>query len=225
MNTKEQSNSEDNLKSDASSNNEGNSARKSQKKKNKKGKKNTWWIKVIFITLVLAAFVSFLSELTAESGNIAVLIVLLFLLVLLSIVFDCIGVAVTSCDETPIISMASRKLYGAKTALMLKKHSSTVSSICNDVIGDIFGIISGTCSAALVVKIVLDFNADAYQRWIAIIFSAFVSAFTIGGKAFMKTVAISKANEIVMAVSKILAVFSKEERKRRAKEKAQSKKK
>ncbi|MCQ2409212.1 MAG: Mg2+ and Co2+ transporter CorB [Clostridia bacterium] len=223
MKTKESNNSEDHLNDDTSLQNEDASPRKSQKKKNKKDKKNTWWIKVIFITLVLAAFVSFLSELTAESGNIAVLIVLLFLLVVLSIIFDCIGVAVTSCDETPIISMASRKLYGAKTALLLKKHSSTVSSICNDVIGDIFGIISGTCSAALVVKIAIDFDAESVQRWIAIVFSAFVSAFTIGGKAFMKTVAINKSNEIVMFVAKILALFSKEERKRRKKDKAQSK--
>jgi len=199
-----------------------NLSKKEDSKKKPKLKKNIWWIKATIITLLLAAFVGYLSNLTAESGNIAILVILLFILIVLSIVFDCIGVAVTSCDETPIISMSSRKIYGSKTALWLKKHSDTVASICNDIIGDIFGIISGTCAAALVIKLVADFDLSKTETIISIAFSAVVSALTIGGKAFMKTVAISKSNQIVMGVSKVIAVFSKEERKRKKKESKKS---
>lgn len=188
-------------------------------KKNSKPKKkrNIWWLKAAIISLVLAAFVSFLSELTASSGQIVVIVLLLAFLILASILFDAIGVAVTSCDITPIISMSSRKIYGAKTAMWLVKNSNVVSSVCNDIIGDIFGIISGTCSAVIVLKIVATLDAG-WQRWLSIIISAIVSSLTIGGKAFMKNIAIKNSKEFVMFVARILALFVPEERKRRKKE-------
>ena len=145
------------------------------------------------------------------------ILLLLGFLVLASILFDAIGVAVTSCDDAPIIAMASRKLYGAKTAMWLVKNSSTVASICNDVIGDIFGIISGACAAAIVVKLALSM-ADGWQRWLAIIVAGVVSAVTIGGKAFMKNVAIKNSKEFVLFVARLLAVFVPEERRRFKKE-------
>lgn len=191
-------------------------------KKKKKKKYNTWWLKVTVISFVLAAFFSFLSDLTASAEQIVIVILLLAFLILASILFDAIGVAVTSCDVTPIISMASRKVHGAKTAMWLVKNSSTVSSICNDVIGDIFGIISGACSAAVVVKISL-LLGESWQRWLTIIISAIVSALTIGGKAFMKNIAINNSKDFVMFVARILAVFNKEERKIRKKASAHKK--
>lgn len=193
----------------------------SKKKKTKK-KYNTWWIKAAVISFVLAAFFSFLSELTASAEQIVVIVLLLAFLILASILFDAIGVAVTSCDATPIISMASRKVYGARTAMWLVKNSGTVSSICNDVIGDIFGIISGACSAAVVVKITLTLGEE-WQRWLTIIISAVVSALTIGGKAFMKNIAINNSKDFVMFVARLVAVFNKDERKIRKKENAQKK--
>jgi len=192
------------------------------KKKKPKKKRNIWWIKAAIISFVLAAFFSFLSELTASAEQIVVVLLLLAFLILASILFDAIGVAVTSCDVAPIVSMASRKVYGAKTALWLVKNSGTVSSIFNDVIGDIFGIISGACSAAVVVKISLSLD-DAWQRWLSILISAIVSALTIGGKAFMKTIAINNSKDFVMFVARIIGIFNKEERKIRKKDSARKK--
>lgn len=188
------------------------------KKKKAVKKRNLWWLKATVISLVLAAFFSFISELTASAEQIVVIVLLLAFLIVASILFDSIGVAVTSCDATPIISMASRKVYGAKTALWLVKNSGTVSSICNDVIGDIFGIISGACSAAIVVKITTMLDAS-WQRWLSIIISAIVSALTIGGKAFMKNIAISNSKDFVLFVARLLAPFSKAERSIRKKNK------
>ncbi|MBQ3754936.1 MAG: DUF21 domain-containing protein [Clostridia bacterium] len=187
------------------------------KKKKPKKKRNTWWIKVSIISFVLAAFFSFLSELTADAEHIVVILLLLGFLVVASILFDSIGVAVTSCDDAPIIAMASRKIYGAKTAMWLVKNSGTVASICNDVIGDIFGIISGACSAAIVVKVAVGLEED-WQRWIAIGIAAVVSAVTIGGKAFMKNIAIKNSKEFVLFVARLLAFFVPEERRRYKKE-------
>lgn len=193
-----------------------------KKKKNPKKKHNIWWIKATVISLVLGAFFSFISQLTQSAEQIVVILLLLGFLILASILFDAIGVAVTSCDATPIISMASRKVYGAKTALWLVKNSGTVSSVCNDIIGDIFGIISGACSAAIVVKITINLDAS-WQRWLSIVISAIVSALTIGGKAFMKNVAINNSKDFVMFVARLLAPFSKDERKIRKKNKTSNK--
>lgn len=189
------------------------------KKKKPKKKRNLWWIKAIVISLVLSAFFSYISNLVENADQLVVVIVLLAFLVLTGVLFDAIGVAVTSCDVTPIISMASRKVYGAKTALNLVKNSDTVSSICNDIIGDIFSIISGACSAALVVKITTSLE-ETWQIVVSIAVSALVSAMTIGGKAFMKKIAIDNSKDFVMFVARILAVFSKEERKIRKKNNA-----
>ena len=61
----------------------------------------------------------------------------------LGIVFDIIGVAVTAADERPFHSMAAHKTPGAREALGLIRRANKVSSFCNDVVGDICGIISG----------------------------------------------------------------------------------
>lgn len=193
----------------------------SDKKKKPKKKHNVWWIKAVIISLVLSAFFSYISNLVEDSNQVIVVIVLLAFLVLMGILFDAIGVAVTSCDVTPIISMASRKVYGAKTALNLVKNSDTVSSVCNDLVGDIFSIISGACSAALVVKLTVKFNeSQTVQTVISIAVSALVSAMTIGGKAFMKKIAIDNSKDFVMFVARVLAFFSKDERKIRKKNNA-----
>ena len=189
-----------------------------KKKKSSKKKRNVWWIKATVISLVLSAFFSYLSEIVSNAEQIVVVIVLLAFLILSGILFDAIGVAVTSCDTTPIISMASRKVYGAKTALWLTKNSDTVSSVCNDIVGDIFSIISGACSAALVVKITMSLK-QTWQIVLSIAVSAIVSAMTIGGKAFMKKIAISNSKDFVMFVARVLAIFNKDERKIRKKQK------
>ena len=189
-----------------------------KKKKSSKKKRNVWWIKSTVISLVLSAFFSYLSEIVSNAEQIVVVIVLLAFLILSGILFDAIGVAVTSCDTTPIISMASRKVYGAKTALWLTKNSDTVSSVCNDIVGDIFSIISGACSAALVVKITMSLQ-QTWQIVLSIAVSAIVSAMTIGGKAFMKKIAISNSKDFVMFVARVLAIFNKDERKIRKKQK------
>ena len=41
-------------------------------------------------------------------------------------------------------AMSSKKIKGAKKAVSFKKNADKVSSFCNDVIGDICGIISGS---------------------------------------------------------------------------------
>ena len=196
---------------------------KKQKKQPKK-KHNLWSVKITVVSFFVSAFISFLSELTASAEHIIVTILLLFFLILCSILFDGIGVASTSCDMTPFVSMASRKVYGAKTALWLVKNNEKVSNVCSDVVGDIFGIVSGACAAAITLKVVTDIAQDWQQKLITISISGVVSALTIGGKAFLKNIAIKNSKEFIMFIARIIAVFNPDERRKKKNQKDKHKK-
>lgn len=182
----------------------------------KRRKYSLWSLKITIVTLILTIFFSFIAELTATADNIVVAVLLLVFLILGNIVFDGIGVAVTACDLAPLVSMSSRKLYGAKTAVKLVRNAEKVANICCDVIGDIFGIISGACSITIVIKLLVLFN-DPNQQILTIGLSSIVAALTVGGKALIKDVAIKNSKDLVMFVARIAAIFSKDERKNRKK--------
>ena len=179
-----------------------------QEKKEKKKISNSaiWTIKITIITLVLSIFVSFLTEIASEKSNVVISILVLLLLIVVSIVFDTIGVAAASCDIAPLLSMASRKIKGAPQAVKLVNNAEKVSNICADVIGDICGIISGSCSATIVIM----FAANHPNEYLFnILMSSVVAAITVGGKAFFKKIAIKKSKDIMLLAGKILSVFSK----------------
>ncbi|MBR7162914.1 MAG: Mg2+ and Co2+ transporter CorB [Clostridia bacterium] len=199
-----------------------NQSEKKHKKQPKK-KRNLWSVKITVVSFFVSAFISFLSELTASAEHIIVTILLLFFLILCSILFDGIGVASTSCDMTPFVSMASRKVYGAKTALWLVKNNEKVSNVCSDVVGDIFGIVSGACAAAITLKVVVGME-DVWQKLVTISISGVVSALTIGGKAFLKNIAIKNSKEFIMFIARLIAVFNPDERRKKKKQKEKQKK-
>ena len=101
--------------------------------------------------------------------------------------------------------MASQKIKGAKTAVKLKKNASKVSSFCNDVVGDICGIISGSTAAVIAINLANTSNFNSLL--ITLIVMGIVSSITIGGKAIFKGVAISKSNKILFKFAKIICIF------------------
>ena len=121
-----------------------------KKKAGKSAKPDFKWIALIFLTTVLiSALMSFVSSNLLEGAGLALSFVILICIVLTGILFDIIGVAVTAADEVPFHAMASRKVPEAEDALRLIRNAGKVSSFCNDVIGDICGVIcrSGHCCA------------------------------------------------------------------------------
>lgn len=170
--------------------------------------KSHWPIKATIITLFLSAFFSLVSEMTASTGNIIVTGLLLLFLVFCGVLFDGIGVAVAACALSPLLAMASKKVSGSKMAIRLVKNAEIVSNICNDVIGDCCGILSGTCTAIVAVKLISSFE-DVNQKIITIAISAVVSAITVGGKAYLKNVAINNSKEFVMFTARVLSIFSR----------------
>ena len=111
---------------------------------------------VIFITIfafLLSVFMSTFSDILLRKSNTAVAFIVLIAIIFIGILFDIIGVAVTVTDEKPFHSMAASKVKGAKSSLMLIRNASRVSNVCNDVIGDICGIISGSSAAFIVTQV------------------------------------------------------------------------
>ncbi|MFZ5985794.1 MAG: Mg2+ and Co2+ transporter CorB [Bacillota bacterium] len=167
-------------------------------------KENTRWVILITVlTFMLSSSLSIASTSLLEGVDIFLSFVVVLIIIIIGIIFDIIGIAVTAADESPFHAMASRKFYGARQAIKLIRNANKVSSVCNDVVGDICGVISGTASAFIIVKISQSSNAMV-STLAGLSLTGLVASLTIGGKAVGKTVAIENSNYIVYKVGVIL---------------------
>ena len=165
-----------------------------------------WVVTVFIVTILVSSAINLVSEeIMAVSGMITAFVILLAI-ILIGIVFDIIGVAVTSADEKPFHSMAARKVPGAKEAIRLLRSSEKVSSICNDVVGDICGVISGSASATIAAQVLQNFDFT-WPQVVSLVMSALVAGLTVGGKAIGKTFAINSCTKIVHTVGKVIWSF------------------
>ena len=174
----------------------------------KKKKNNTKWLITITILAFTISFIfSLIAEMTLSKVGLILGIIILLLFIGIGIVFDMIGVAVTAGQESPLNAMSAKKIKGAKTAVSFKKNAEKVSSFCNDVIGDICGIISGSAGVTITATISKIYNLDIF--WIGLIITSIVASLTIGGKAICKSIAMKKSKEIVYVTAKVLSIFEK----------------
>ncbi len=164
-----------------------------------------WAVTVFFLAVALSAALSFASQFFLEEAGAAFAAVVLVLFILLGIGFDIIGVAVTAADPKPLHSMASHKEKGAREALGLLRNAGRVSSVCNDVVGDICGIVSGVTAAVIVTQLQQAF--DTRSILISVGVTALISGLTIGGKALSKTFAIQKGTQVLYWVGRFLHLF------------------
>lgn len=177
-------------------------------KKNKKELVNYLWIlRITLLAFLISILFSFLSETIISRVHIIIGILVLIIFILIGIIFDMIGVAVQSADEAPFHSMNSRKVNGADVAVKFKKNSDKVSSFCNDVVGDICGIISGTAGSIIASSLAKTFGLNSFVT--VLIVTGIISAFTIGGKALGKGIAINKSNYILYEFAKVVSKFYK----------------
>lgn len=172
---------------------------RSKSKKNKKDSNIRWIVTIFFVAMIISSAISFSSSLVLEDAGIVGAFIVLLLIVLLGILFDIIGVAVMSAEEKPFHSMAAKKVPGAAEALKLLRNADKVSSFCNDVVGDICGVVSGSASAVIAVKALSSLTSETVGQ---LIMSALVAGLTIGGKACGKGIAMKQATLVVSMVSK-----------------------
>ena len=173
---------------------------------NKSGRNQSLWaVSVTVISFVLSLSILYVSTGLFERISPYWSFFVVLIIILLGVFFDVIGVAVTASDEKPFHAMASKKYPGARQAIRLIRNADKVSSVCNDVVGDICGVVSGTAGAAIVFRVFLN---HAQSSWIEAVIGGLIAALTVGGKAFAKKFGINNSHFIVYKVGLVLSLFS-----------------
>ena len=171
--------------------------------KKERNKTIRWVVTIFFVTMLISGTITFVSDEIMQNSSVFVAFLILLAIMLLGIVFDVVGVAVTSAEEKPFHSMAARKVPGAMEALRLLRNAERVSSICNDVVGDICGVVSGSASATIAAQVLQNFTFSSAD-FVTLLMSALVAGLTVGGKAIGKTLAIKSCTSIISGVGKIV---------------------
>ncbi len=167
----------------------------------------SWLLITVLLTFILSVLISAFTASTLQDVTLSVAFIVLFAIILVGILFDMIGMAVATASDVPFHAMASRKVPGAYYVVKLIKHNEKVSSICNDVIGDICGIVSGSVGSVVVADVVLVHGFNFLLT--SLLITGMISALTVGGKAAGKTLAINNCNGIIYMVGKIIYFFGR----------------
>ena len=162
-----------------------------------------WVVTIFLVTILISGTISLLSDIVMASSTMVVAFLILLAIILVGIIFDIIGMAVATADEKPFHSMAARKVPGAQESIALLRNAERVSSICNDVVGDICGVVSGSASATIAAQILSNFDFS-WPQIVSLGMSALAAGLTVGGKAIGKSFAVNSCTAIVHTVGKLL---------------------
>lgn len=164
------------------------------------------WRKVFTLTIA-----TFLVSLAFNLGSNSVLsfvpltlgLVLLLFIILVGVIFDIVGVSATAGEEAPFHAMASNRVLGAKQAIWLVRNADSVSTFCNDLIGDVAGTLSGAVGVAIVFNLG-SLSAGLGETLANTFMVALIAALTVGGKSIGKNFAISNSTTILIIVGRVL---------------------
>ncbi|OEF98450.1 hypothetical protein [Desulfuribacillus alkaliarsenatis] len=170
-----------------------------------------WTIRITFLTFVLAAIFSIISNMFVLQLHWLFGVFVVLIIIFIGVVSDTIGIAATSACEKPFHAMAANKVEGAKVSIRIVRNADQFSNFCNDVIGDIAGIISGAASAAVIIQVLLtmDSSSTMFENVLKVTATSIVAALTVGGKAIGKAIAIKYSQQIISVVGKILNIIEK----------------
>ena len=184
--------------------------RKNEKQEKGDKKKKTlvnkiWVLKISVIAFCISVVLGVISS-YIDKLNICFAFAILIVFISFGVIFDFIGLAVATADEKTFHSMSARKIPAGKKAVSLIKNAEKVSSFCNDVIGDICGVISGATGAVIAVRLFT--TSDNTLHFVGnLLLTAAISTFTIGSKAALKGIGIRYSNDVVRIVAGILCFF------------------
>lgn len=170
-------------------------------------KKNSWIYQVFLWTFVLSILFSYVTNFISFNSSTIITAIIILIVIVVGIIFDMMGTAALTSKESTFHAMGAKKINGAKVAIKLIRNNVKVSSICNDIVGDICGIVSGGLGAVLAIDIASQFGWQI--TLITMIVSAIISALTVGGKAIFKSVAYKNCDKILFSLSKTLSIFTK----------------
>jgi len=176
----------------------------------KKVKPYRWILQIVILTFMVALFMSAVSETTVPLISLPFVILVLLLFVFIGVAFDTVGIAITTADKAPFASMAARRIFGADKALYLLTNSEMAANICNDVVGDVCGIMSGATGVAVVAWFFKYTDANVFV--VAIMVSSITATLTVAGKAFGKVIATKHYKTILLAVGRFLRLFKRKDK-------------
>lgn len=179
--------------------------KKKDREKKQKKERIKWIVTAFLLSFFITAVISTGTGEIAEIANVYVSLILLIFFIFLGVLFDVIGLAVATADPSPFHSMAAQRLKSGKKAVWLCNNSAKVSSFCNDIIGDICGVVSGAMGTGIAAKLFIGTGAF----WLTLSLTSLIAAMTIGFKAIGKNIAITNSEKIVLTVAKILCGFRK----------------
>ncbi|HHW42474.1 hypothetical protein GFC01_07360 [Desulfofundulus thermobenzoicus] len=156
--------------------------------------------------LLAVVFFWFSEVLAGKVKSLLLSFLFLIIIILAGILADIIGTAVAAASESPFHARAAKKVPGATEGVFLIRNADRVANICNDVIGDIAGTVSGALGIALVLQIMLYWKGIS-QLLLNMLVTALIAAFTVGGKAAGKRLALSRANEVIFLVGRSIAAI------------------
>ena len=174
-----------------------------QAKKEEKRRTRNWVLTIFFATIAISAAISLASDFVMGKSSMIVAFLILLMIVFIGIIFDIVGMAVATADEKPFHAMAARKVTGARECITLLRNAERVSSICNDVVGDICGVVSGSASASIAVQVLQNFELS-FDSIVPLALSSLVAALTVGGKAIGKGIAVNNCTDIVYHAGQVI---------------------
>lgn len=172
-------------------------------------KYNLKWVVIVSIwTFLLTIIISIAAEMVFINTEVIFAFIILITIILTGVMSDMVGVSVTVASDKPFHAMAADRVEGAKYAIKLLKNAGPVSNFCNDVIGDICGIVSGVAGISIVLQL-SDLVFPLNRALLTIIMSGFIASMTVGGKAIGKSIGILHSHTIVFNTAKVLNFVDK----------------
>lgn len=164
---------------------------------------------MLVISFALTVVFSFVTEISISDGPAFVCVIVMLVILVINISCDLLANAILTGKIETFHAMASRKIKGAKRAVMFCKNSTRLGSIFADVIGDICGIVSGSAGTVLIAYIASSQSSSGYLL-VSILVTAVIGSLTVGGKALAKPFAIKYNKQIVFGFAKFTTFFKKE---------------
>ncbi len=158
---------------------------------------------VTVITFILTIIVALISYSWMETISFFPAVLILIIIISIGVLSDMVAFAAPAAEEESFHAKAAKKVFGAKKGLFLVKNAHRVANFMGDIVGDICGILSGSLGTIIVIKTASNWRAP--KSWIDLLVLSLIAAITVGGKSFLKSFALRKANEIILFAGKILA--------------------
>lgn len=161
---------------------------------------------VLGISALLLSFaLNFFSDKVSLNLSPYLGIPFLLLVIVLGVAADVVGIASARAREPALTSMASRKIKGARESLWFVRNADLVSSLANDLLGDVCSTVAGGLAVGLSFRFAGSAGLD--RPVLSALAVGLAAGLAVGGKALMKGVGLKRAESIVYCLGLISSVL------------------